>query len=150
MLQGRLAAYIKLDITANRPSKPRTTSGHLIKIRAGHVIAAGRVGTEELALSLDQGGAAVGTHALGTRGFFASGSQQASGMRLSGRGFGGCAHRPGVVTSVAPSGAGVPVGSGPVFSTRPAGVRRASTGVVSGVGTTAAAAACPCAGPPPP
>ena len=38
-----------------------------VEFRAGHVVPAGGLGTEELALALDQGGAAVGTDPLGAR-----------------------------------------------------------------------------------
>src|SRR5262249_14305041 len=85
---------------------------------------------EELALSLDQVGAAVRADALES-GRLVAPPAAVGPVRYKVRYRAVRDHRVGP-----PSGAGVTVGSGPLFRTSPAGVRRASTGGVSGVGTT--------------
>jgi hypothetical protein len=116
----------------------------LVVIRAGHVVAAGRSGTEKLALALDKRGSTVGADAFGTfrpcprrfRRFFRRLRRGLSAGEDGGR----RAHEapgPFVGVDAGPEVGRVADDSGPVFKMRPAGVLNASIGVVSGVGTGA-------------
>lgn len=110
----------------------------LVEVRAGHVIAAGRVRADELALALEQDPAAVWTDALGMT---LPGRRR---RRMRDSGFFGLAairrfgfHEAGLTGSAAAEGVGAGVTAAGVsasFKARPAGVRRSPMGVLSGVG----------------
>ncbi len=106
----------------------------LVEIRAGHEVAARRIGAEELALALEEDCATGRTEPLGMGfpGIARRGSGNLVGLGrclgLHGTGFAGSAGVEGEGTGVMAAGVSTS------FRTSPAGVRSGSIGVVSGVG----------------
>ncbi len=119
-----------------------------VEVGAGHVVTASRVRAEELALSLEECGAARGTDSFGM--ILRTGRRRSAGNRgprrfSIRRGFG--LHE-GFDGSTAGEGVGAGMTAAGVsssFRTRPAGVRSASIGVVSGVGGAGSTACAACA-----
>ena len=115
-----------------------------VKVRTGHVVAAGRIRAEKLALPLEELRPAVGTDPLGAA---PGGLLGVSPLGLVGR----TRTRRRLDHDLefpagAPEGVGVAEGCSAFNSSHPAGVRSAAIGVVSGVGGAGAGvAAVPCA-----
>ena len=110
----------------------------LVEVRAGHVVAAGGIGTEELALAFGERRPAVRAHSLGMA-FLASLASRTPGGRVEPLAFSRPlgSHEPALPGAAAGEGEGEGVtaeGASLLFKTSPAGVRSASTGVLSGVG----------------
>src|SRR5262249_46362533 len=114
-----------------------TLDARLVEVGTGHVVAADRIGAEQLALALEERTPAVGTDSLRPRRLVIARARFAGkpcGRRRPERSARRHGFFPPAAGDTAP--AGVTVGSGPVFRTSPAGVRRTEIGVLSGVGTT--------------
>ena len=114
-----------------------------IKVRAGHVIAAGWRGTEQLAFAIEKRGPAIGADAFWTfrahlqKFRLGRSLRRVMSARNDSRWSAHEAPEPFVGVVCGPGAGRVMDDSGPVFKMSPAGVRSASIGVVSGVGTGA-------------